>query len=69
MASAAGLKRDIARLRADAARYREAAGAALDDLDWVIAHLEENRRIGLARDLRRNRTSILGALGEDPRRR
>jgi len=60
---------DIARLQADLKRYHEATEAALDSLDWVIGHLEHNRQARLARELRRNRASILRAAGHDLRRR
>ena len=60
---------DIARLEADLRRYQEATEAALDSLDWAIGYLERHRQTGLVRELHRNRTAILRALGEDRRRR
>ncbi|MGY2876006.1 hypothetical protein ACVW00_003196 [Marmoricola sp. URHA0025 HA25] len=68
MVLSADLEGRILRLRADRRRYQGASDAALDELDRVIGYLEQHGRAGLARGLRRNRASILRALGNDPRR-
>ncbi|RNM12443.1 hypothetical protein [Nocardioides pocheonensis] len=65
MASQAELERQLERLRDDSSRYQAASEAALAELAWVIDYLSRNRRAHLARQLRRNRASILRALGSD----
>jgi hypothetical protein len=42
----------------DAERYREAAEAALDQLDWCIGYLHRIRKSPLADALARNRSEI-----------
>jgi hypothetical protein len=40
-------------------RYREAAWAALDQLDWCINYLHSLRKADIARALARNRSRIV----------
>jgi hypothetical protein len=42
----------------DADRYREAAEAALEQLDWVINYLRGIRKVEVSRALAQNRTYI-----------
>ena len=42
----------------DADRYRKAAEAALEQLDWAIRYLHRIRKTDVARALTRNRESI-----------
>ena len=65
MASQAELERQLDRLRDDSGRYQAASRAALDQLDWVIDYLSRNHRDRLARQLRRNRASILRGMRSD----
>lgn len=65
MASQAELERQLDRLRGDSSRYQAASRAALAELDWVIDYLSRNRRTRLARQLRRNRASILRGMRSD----
>jgi hypothetical protein len=44
--------------RRDAPRYKEAAQAALEQLDWVIAYLRRIRKPSIARALQANRDTI-----------
>ena len=39
-------------------RYREAAEAALEQLDWAIGYLHRIRKTGVARGLAKNRAFI-----------
>jgi hypothetical protein len=59
------LERDLERLQGELERYQAATEAALDSLDHVIGWLERYQRTGLARDLRRNRATILRQLRRD----
>jgi hypothetical protein len=49
--------------RIDAERYREAAEAALDQLDWCIGYLHRIRKSAIADALARNRSEIRSRLG------
>jgi hypothetical protein len=40
-------------------RYRKAAGAALEQLDWCVSYLHRIQRRKIAEALRRNRTTIV----------
>lgn len=44
--------------QADAERYRDAAEAALEQLDWCIAYLHRIRKPQIAAALARNRSEI-----------
>jgi hypothetical protein len=44
--------------RAEAERYREAAEAALDQIDWCVGYLHRIRKSPLADALARNRSEI-----------
>jgi hypothetical protein len=44
--------------KADAERYRAAAEAALDQLDWCIAYLHRIRKSPIAAALTRNQSEI-----------
>ena len=44
-------------------RYREAATAALEQLEWAVGYLHSIRKSELARALDRNRKQILERLG------
>jgi hypothetical protein len=49
--------------------YRQAAEAALEQLDWCIDYIRRMRRKELARQLARNRAAIMDLMpGEAPRR-
>jgi hypothetical protein len=65
MSTSRDLERDLERLQGELERYQAATEAALDSLDQVIGWLERNHRTGLARDLRRNRATMLRQLGRD----
>ena len=55
---------DSSQLRqVDAERYREAAEATLDQLDWCIGYLHRIRKSALADALSRNRSEIRRRLG------
>ena len=43
----------------EAQRYREAADAALEQLDWCVSYLHRIKRHRIAEVLRRNRTMIV----------
>jgi hypothetical protein len=51
-------KRSDDSAKQDADRYREAAEAALDQLDWVISYLRGIRKVEVSRALEKNRTYI-----------
>jgi hypothetical protein len=54
----------------EAERYRAAAKAVLEQLDWAIGYLYRLRKPQIADVLRRNRTEILNRLDRPvPRRR
>ena len=42
----------------EVARYREAATAALQQLEWIVGYLDTIRKPSLARALERNRRQI-----------
>jgi hypothetical protein len=47
----------------EAARYREAARLALNQLDWCVAYLRSIRKTQIARALAENHAAIAGRLG------
>ena len=49
--------------RVDADRYREAAEATLDQLDWCIGYLHRIRKSSIADALARNQAEIRSRLG------
>ena len=51
------------RLDREIEQYREAAGAALGQLEWVVRYLYEIRRPELARVIDRNRRRIIERMG------
>ena len=44
-------------------RYREAASAALGQLEWIVGYLHQIRKPQIARTLDRNRKQILKDVG------
>jgi ActR/RegA family two-component response regulator len=51
----------------EAARYRQAAQRALEQLDWCIDYLRREHKTRVARELARNRSAIARRLEERPR--
>jgi hypothetical protein len=49
----------------EAARYREAAQLALDQLDWCVEYLRSIRKTRISRQLARNRAAISRRLRAD----
>ena len=49
--------------RPDAERYREAAEATLEQLDWCIGYLHRIRKPAIADALARNRSEIRSRIG------
>ena len=57
-------KRYVEHLTEEANRYRAAAEAALDQLDWTIVHLHGIRKFEIARGLGKNLSTIRSQLDE-----
>ena len=58
MTPATDTKTESAAKRADADRYRAAAEAALDQLDWCISYLHRIRKTPIATALAQNQSEI-----------